>query len=87
MGKIQKILFRILNGASDNNIDFDDLTRILIHFDFELRVKGSHHIFTRSDIEEIVNIQPNGNKAKSYQVKQIRNIILQYKLSKDFDNE
>ena len=31
-------------------------------------------------IDEIINIQPDGNKAKPYQVKQVRNIILKYGL-------
>jgi predicted RNA binding protein YcfA (HicA-like mRNA interferase family) len=47
---------------------------------FAERIKGSHHIFTRRDVEEIINIQPKGNKAKAYQVKQIRNVILKYRL-------
>ncbi len=34
------------------------------------------------EIEEIINIQPqSNNKAKPYQVKQVRNLILKYKLS------
>jgi hypothetical protein len=43
---------------------------------------GSHRIFYRDDIEEIINIQPKGNQAKPYQVKQVRNILLKYKLAK-----
>jgi len=50
---------------------------------FQERIKGDHHIFTRDDVLEIVNIQPlNSGKAKAYQVKQIRNIILKYKLNR-----
>ena len=37
-------------------------------------------IFTKDEIEEIINIQPIGSKAKAYQVKQVRNLILKYKL-------
>lgn len=48
---------------------------------FNERIKGSHHIFSRNDIEEIVNIQPQRSKAKPYQVKQVRNLIIKYKLS------
>lgn len=33
-------------------------------------------------VAEIVNIQPLGNMAKAYQVKQIRAIILKYKLAR-----
>jgi len=31
-------------------------------------------------VEEILNLQPREGKAKSYQVKQVRNIILKYDL-------
>ena len=41
---------------------------------------GRHHIYYKQDIEEILNLQPKGLQAKSYQVKQVRNIILKYKL-------
>ncbi len=62
------------------NIDFDDLRKLLSALGFSERVKSSHHIFTRADIEEIINIQPKQNKAKAYQVKQVRNIILKHRL-------
>jgi predicted RNA binding protein YcfA (HicA-like mRNA interferase family) len=78
---------KILIGTSDQNIDFDELVNVLEYLEFSLRIKGSHHIFYREDIKEIINIQPNGTKAKAYQIKQIRNIILQYKLSDKFNNE
>ncbi len=52
-------------------------------FGFSERVKGSHHIFTKKTVEEIINIQPIGSKAKAYQVKQVRNLILKYKLGAD----
>jgi hypothetical protein len=41
---------------------------------------GVCHIFYKQDIEEILNVQPIGNKAKPYQVKQVRNVILKYKM-------
>jgi hypothetical protein len=47
---------------------------------FEERIRGSHHIFSRAGIEEIMNLQPQNRKAKPYQVKQVRNLILKYKL-------
>ncbi len=80
MSKTDKIRDKILLGFSDANIDFDDLRRLLINLEFDERIKGSHHIFTKNGIEEIINIQPIGSKAKAYQVKQVRNLILKYKL-------
>jgi hypothetical protein len=44
-------------------------------------IRGSHHIFFREGIEEIINLQPKGQNAKPYQVKQVRNIVTKYKLS------
>ena len=80
MSKISKIEIQILSGRSDANIDFTDLRRLLNKFGFDERIKSSHHIFTKEEIEEIINIQPIGSKAKVYQVKQVRNLILKYKL-------
>jgi len=47
---------------------------------FQERIKGSHHIFWKEGVAEIINLQPAGSKAKPYQVKQVRTIILKYKL-------
>jgi predicted RNA binding protein YcfA (HicA-like mRNA interferase family) len=76
-----KLISKILTGTSDANIAFDELCSLLKSLGFNTRVKGSHHIFYKTGIEEILNIQPNGPKAKAYQVKQVREIIVKYKLS------
>lgn len=52
--------------------------------EFDLRIKGSHYIFSKNGIEEIVNIQEVNGKAKPYQVKQIREIVAKYNLNKVF---
>ena len=75
-----KIFAYVMNGKRDNNIPFSDLQRLLNSMSFRHRTKGSHHIYWRDDIDEIINIQPDGNNAKAYQVKQVRNIILRYDL-------
>jgi len=80
MTKIEKILTIVLQGTSDANIDFDDLRKLLKQLGFKERIKGSHHIFWKENVIEIINIQPKGSKAKPYQIKQVRNIILKYKL-------
>ena len=80
MTKYDKLIFQILRGMSDANIAFADLVNLLKHFGFDMRTKGSHHIFRKAGIREKVNLQKEGNKAKPYQVRQVRNIILKYKL-------
>lgn len=80
MGKYEKLILQILSGVSDANIGFDDLCNLLRRLGFEMRVRGSHHIFRKEGIVEKINLQREGNKAKPYQVKQVRKIILKYKL-------
>lgn len=80
MGKYEKLLEQILLGSSDANIDFDELCQLLLRLGFETRVRGSHHIFRKPGVEERINLQRDGNKAKVYQVKQVRSVILKYKL-------
>ena len=81
MGTYEKLLGKILRGTSDANIPFLDIRQLLKKFDFVERIKGDHHIFTKEGTEEILNLQPKGSKAKPYQVKQVRNLILKYKLT------
>ncbi len=87
MGKYNKLLVKILRGMSDANISFSELCQLLKKFDFDERIRGDHHIFTRNGIDEILNLQPKGSKAKPYQVKQVRNLILKYKLDLEEEGE
>lgn len=81
MGKYEKTLLAVLRGTSDANIRFENICFILERLRFEKRVKGSHHIYYRSDVEEILNLQPKGALAKAYQVKQVRAVIVKYRLA------
>ena len=80
MSRYERILAQVLQGASDANIPFSGLCNLLEHLGFDERIRGSHYIFTKDGIEEILNLQPKGSKAKPYQVKQVRNVILKYKI-------
>ncbi len=53
---------------------------MLLHLGFAERIRGDHHIFTKANVAEILNLQPKGAKAKPYQVKQVRNLLVKYKL-------
>lgn len=80
MGKSEKILGKILGGLSDANFSFQDLCYLLIRLGFDQRVKGSHHIFSKVGVDEIINLQPKGTLSKPYQIKQVREVILKYQL-------
>jgi predicted RNA binding protein YcfA (HicA-like mRNA interferase family) len=83
-----KLLAKILSGSSSQNVSFDELVSLLQHLGFALRINGSHHIFSRDGVVEILNLQPrNDRTAKPYQVRQVRNVIIRYKLAgEDYGN-
>jgi hypothetical protein len=77
----KQVLLQVLRGSADANIRFDNLRSLLTALDFAERIKGNHHIFTKGGVAEILNLQPRGPLAKPYQVKQVRAVIVRYKLA------
>lgn len=82
-----KTLDRVIRGTCDAAVGFAELCGLLRRVGFEERIRGSHHIFTRADVAEILNLQPRGHQAKPYQVRQVRQVILKYQLGGDSDAE
>lgn len=83
----RKTLEKVLSGLADRNIRFEPLRKLLRDLGFSERIKANHHIFYKEGIEEIINLQPLGDgKAKAYQVKQVRWLILKYKLHGEVQN-
>jgi predicted RNA binding protein YcfA (HicA-like mRNA interferase family) len=80
MSQHDKILLKILSGLSDADISFLELCNVLKYLGFKERINGSHHIFYKDGIKEIINLQPKDSKAKPYQIKQVRSVILNYKI-------
>ena len=82
MSRKRKIFDAVAEGKSNRNTDFEDLCNLLFWLGFQKRQRGgSHRIFSRGGVEEILNLQPEGSKAKSYQVVQVRDVIKKYRLS------
>jgi len=77
---VEKTLEKLFRGTSDANFRFDEICDLLQAKGFQMRVSGSHHIFTRSGVVERINLQREGSKAKPYQAKQVRKILARYKL-------
>ena len=69
----------IIQGKKDSNISFADLQHLLTSMGFICSVRGDHFVYRRADTA-IINIQPVGSKAKAYQIRQIRAVILSNKL-------
>jgi len=68
-------------GGADTNIDFEDLCALLRSLGFSERTRGSHHVFARPGVDELLNLQQDGGKAKPYQVRQVRHVVLKYNLA------
>ncbi|MDR0326378.1 MAG: type II toxin-antitoxin system HicA family toxin [Oscillospiraceae bacterium] len=76
----EKIFNAVMSVQQDNNIAFNDLRTLLSQLGFRERIKGDHYIYNRAGFPERINIQPNGNMAKGYQIKQVRSLIIKYKM-------
>ena len=75
----RKLLQKILDGSQ--NIRFQDMASLAQAFGFRLaRVSGSHHIFTRPGIPELVNLQDVHGQAKPYQIRQFLKIVERHNL-------
>jgi hypothetical protein len=81
VGKYDALLVRILRGGFDASVPFVDLRHLLRRLGFDERIRGDHHIFTKEGVVEILNLQPRGRHAKPYQVRQVRTIIVKYRLA------
>jgi predicted RNA binding protein YcfA (HicA-like mRNA interferase family) len=77
----KQVLLQALQGAADANLRFEDLRALPGALGFTERIKGSHHIFTKPEVSEILNLQPRGSFAKPHQVKQVRGVIVRYRLA------
>lgn len=75
-----RLLERILQGAV-SNVDLVDLVTLLVALGFsEVGGKGSHRVFARAGVAELVNLQETGGQAKPYQVRQVVTLVRRYDL-------
>lgn len=83
MSRYGKALQRLLSGTADQTIRFDELCGLLARLDFGERQRGgSHRVFFQDGVPEILNLQPrHDGTAKPYQVRQVRDVILKYRLA------
>jgi len=78
--KPDRLLDRILAG-NVANVAFNDLVALLIALGFtEIGGKGSHRVFAKTGVAELVNLQEDDRQAKPYQVRQIVALVRRYAL-------
>ncbi|WP_456475675.1 type II toxin-antitoxin system HicA family toxin [Candidatus Pyrohabitans sp.] len=73
-------IYRKLEG-NPKNVRFEDFCKALEIFGFKYRGgRGSHRVFTRKGIKEILTIQHVKCRAKVYQVRQFLKLVEKYNL-------
>jgi predicted RNA binding protein YcfA (HicA-like mRNA interferase family) len=80
MARRDKLLEKILSGTADRNIPFMGMRHLLLRLGFQERVQGSHHIFKRAGVRDIINLQRDGHLVKGYQVRQVRRSLREHGL-------
>ena len=78
-----------MSGTADRSFRFSELCAILRRLGFhERRGTGSHRIFFRAGVAEILNLQPRADgQAKPYQVRQAREVLIRYGLVAQHEQE
>ena len=77
----KKVYESVKNGKSDNNIGYADFQNLAVALGFvKRRQRGSHTMYYHKRVGAYLNIQKDGSKAKSYQVEQLREIIIAHDL-------
>lgn len=76
-----KKIFDAIVGGRGGTIAFRDLEHLLRSLGFRLdRISGSHHIYVHPRVSRPLSIQPIGKDAKRYQIKQLDDMIKEFKL-------
>lgn len=83
----KKTFARVCCGTADASLRYDDVCQLLARLGFEKQVRDDHHVFIREGVAEILNLQPSGALAKPYQVGQVRDVIVRYRLAGEHEDE
>jgi predicted RNA binding protein YcfA (HicA-like mRNA interferase family) len=72
---------RRIRQGNVRNIAFADLVALVVALGFrEIGGRGSHRVFAKPDVAELVNLQAEKGQAKPYQVRQVATLVHQYDL-------
>lgn len=62
------------------NIDFASLQPFLMLLGFAKQIRVDHHIFTRPDIQEIINLQTKAEKPSPIRSRRVRDLMIQCRI-------
>lgn len=79
MGKAGRLIEQLRQNV--RNVRFEDLCRLARLYGFRERGRrGSHRVYVREGVAEILNFQEFKGRAKPYQVRQLLQVIERYGL-------
>jgi hypothetical protein len=79
MPKARELLQKAIRSPA--SLRFGEMVCLVKAFGFrEARQQGSHHIFIRPDVKELLNVQDVHGVAKPYQVRQFLKLVERYNL-------
>ncbi len=74
MSKVEKLFDKIRNNP--RNVRFNDICKLAETFGFEYKGgRGSHKLYMKKSVNEMLNFQNVNGMAKPYQVRQFLKII------------
>lgn len=81
MTKIEKLYARVTANPGQQ-ISFRDFVALIEAVGFRhARSKGSHRSYRHPDCPKLLVIQPQGNRAKRYQVREFLDMVEEFRLS------
>ena len=71
MSKFAKLKLKILNGK---NVSYEDAENLLFHLGFDLKVRGSHHVFRKSGYPKTISLKRR-SQLIAYQIEDLQEVI------------
>ena len=76
----RRLLRRLVQGSL-NNVAFRDVVDLVEGFGFkQVRISGSHHLFSHPAVPSLVNLQNVKGEVKPNQIRQLLRLIERYDL-------
>ncbi len=79
-GKSKKTYDKVMSGKSDNSIVFNDFYNLLLDLGFIHRNTKGSHIQMKHPNGAFISIQNNNGKAKGFEVKELRQKIINHEI-------
>lgn len=71
MSKLQKLIQKVIDGR---DISYDEAEMILLRLQFEIDIRGSHHIFRKKGYLRNISIKRR-SQLLPYQIREIKEVL------------